>query len=123
MQEFTIKVDPGYMFDYLSILNVKLVKKPSEKSSRNYDETVLNVCDQIGFEKYMEIRYSDEYFNLFNINSKLFDLVDEVKRNPHMWACIVDNEVWARFLAKKALQEKFFPEIEQKEQKFDYEQK
>lgn len=117
-----IPCDWGYAFDYLSIFDVKNKKNPSDQTARNYEGTVLSLCDQLGFEKYFEIRNSDEYDNLFNVNLKLFDLVDAVKNDT----CLgkeLDDQVYERYLAKKSLQEKFFPDIEICEQKFNYEQK
>lgn len=123
MKKYTIIVDPAYMFDFISIYEVKLKKKESEQARKNYEETMFHICGQIGFDKYVEIKYSPEYEKLYTVNSLLFDLVDEIKRNPNMNAHVVDDQVWERYLAKKALQEKFFPEENQKEQKFDYKKK
>jgi uncharacterized protein YukJ len=65
------------------------------------------ISEQIGKEKIAYILDSDEYSDLCLANLQTFELVDAVKENP----CLgkeVDASNYKRFLAKKALQERWF---------------
>jgi hypothetical protein len=115
----TIPCDWGYLWDYLSIFEVKMKKKQEEKTIRNFLECCMHIQTQLDEKLFHSILSSPEYKNLVEVNSNLFDLVDASK-NDSVLASTVDAGVWSRFLAKKALQEKFFPETELKEQKFNY---
>lgn len=122
MQKFTIPVDPGYMFDFLSIYQVKSSKVLSLININNFVTTSDHIKKQITDELFEKIINSSEYINLYEINERLFNLVDAVKKDPCLGKQL-DDEVYNRYLAKKSLQEKFFPEIKVNEQKFGYEQK
>lgn len=119
MSKFTIPVDAGYMFDFLCIYEVKLQKKGGDQAILNFTECVGHISDQIGRELLTEILNSEEYRRLVDVNSQLFDLVDEVKKNTCKGKEL-DDQVYLRYLAKVALQKKFFPEQSVKEQKFGY---
>lgn len=116
---FTIPCSESYGFDFLSIYEVKIKKNGGEKAVLNFNQTADHILKQIGIFLFNNILNSEEYKNLVRINTELFDLVDAVKHNP----CLgkeIDSQVYKRFLAKKALQEKFFPESEITEQKIGY---
>ena len=125
MKTFYITVDAGYMFDFLSIYDVKLLKIGSGENNqnlKNFNNTESDIVIQIGEDLYSKIIKSQEYQNLYYINRKLFDLVDLAK-DDKVKASEVDAYVYKRFLAKKALRLKFFPESEEVEQKSGYEKK
>jgi hypothetical protein len=116
---FTIPVDPGYGFDYLSIFAVKTNKIGDEKSITNYKECLEHIALQIGYVFTNEILGSKEYENLYKANLKLFEMVDLVKEDPCKGKEL-DDQVYVRYLAKVALQNKFFPEKRIIEQKVGY---
>jgi hypothetical protein len=122
MKKFTIQVDPGYLFDFLSIYDVKFCKFSLTVNEDNFMNTAKHIIAQIGYELYSQILKSQEYAQLYDINFKLFELVDLAKTDK-VKASEVDAGVWKRYLAKKALQEKFFPDSAVQEQKFGYGQK
>jgi hypothetical protein len=55
---------------------------------------------------------SPEYVNLFNINRSLFQAVDDLKRGD-VSAKTADDLNYRRYNAKKALQAKYFGELEE----------
>lgn len=122
MKKINIEVDIGYAFDFLSIYEVKSVKLPNKKNLDNYVSCLFCLASQLGEDTITEIIVSKEYKDLFNTNKELFELVDLAKTDK-VKASEVDAGVYKRFLAKRALQEKFFPDAEKIEQKFGYEQK
>lgn len=120
MKKYTIPVSPAYAYDFLSILQVKFDLTKDLKVSLNYLEVYDHIMKEVGPKLHMEIINSREYFELVTVNTHLYNLVDAAKKDL-VKASDVDKLVYERFLAKMALQNKFFPDLEYKEQKFGYE--
>lgn len=103
-----ITLPEGYIFDILSIYQVKVIKSNENSIHLNNFSNLLNeITSQIGNQKVADIIGSKEYDDLCQANLETFDLVDAVKTSP----CLgkeVDASNYKRFLAKKALQEKWF---------------
>jgi len=103
-----ISLPEGYIFDILSIYQIKICKSTDDKVNlSNFNNLKKEIEDHIGTEKMLLIINSIEYAKLLEANLKTFKLVDDVKSNP----CLgrdVDRSNYERFLAKKALQEKYF---------------
>jgi len=118
MNKITIEVDFGYAFDFLSIYAVKMEKHYNNVNVKNYTEAWHHIKSQIG-DKIHEVMESEEYDNLILANTELFELVDLAKTDA-VKASVVDAGVYKRFLAKRALQEKFFPDSDKIEQKIGY---
>lgn len=118
----TIPVDYGFAMDFLSIYAVKKHRNPNDSQAiANFRLTFNHLCDQIGHDLMNRVMWSSEYENLFEANNELFSLVDAAKTNS-VTAKEVDDGVYKRFLAKRALQDKFFPDADKVEQKFGYTQ-
>ena len=116
----TIGCDWGYAFDFLSIFEVKMTKNESPINIKNFNETFHHIAGQFNqISDFLKIYDSVEYDNLYNVNFHLFELVDKAK-DDSVKASEVDAGVWNRYLAKKALQDKFFPDIKTNEQKIGY---
>jgi hypothetical protein len=107
-KKMKITLPEGYIFDILSIYQVKIIKSPENNVNYdNFNQLLNEITQQIGNEKTSDIIDSKEYEALCEANLETFDLVDKVKENP----CLgkeVDASNYKRFLAKKALQEKWF---------------
>ncbi len=116
-----LTVDIAYAFDFFSILEVKCIKTNEQnlETLNNKNKYKSEIIDQIGLELYDKIINSPEYKELFNINYKLFSVIDEAKKGG-VDAIAIDNLNWFRFLAKKEIQRKYF-NSEVSEQKFGYE--
>jgi hypothetical protein len=103
-----ITLPEGYIFDILSIYQVKIIKSPENKVNYdNFNQLLSEISEQVGNQKTSDIIDSKEYDDLCTANLETFELVDQVKTNP----CLgkeVDQSNYKRFLAKKALQEKWF---------------
>lgn len=103
-----ITLPEGYIFDILSIYKVKTIKSPDNKVNHdNFNLLIDEISNQIGKQKTLDIINSKEYDELYQANLETFDLVDAVKKNPCL-GLEVDASNYKRFLAKKALQEKWF---------------
>lgn len=103
-----ITVDEAEAFDRLSILQIKIKNTNRLKSINNQaNNLIMEIMDSISYEKYKKIMTSPEYENLYQSNKKIFDLVDEIKKQ-NINALIVDTANHERFKYKKALQDKFF---------------
>jgi hypothetical protein len=105
-----ITLPEGYIFDILSIYQIKISKSIPEEDSlhaSNFNNLLNEIKLQISEDLTALILNSEEYKNLLIANLSTFELVDAVKTNP----CLgkeVDASNYKRFLAKKALQEKWF---------------
>jgi hypothetical protein len=103
-----ITLPEGYIFDILSIYQLKLFKFQDDSIHlSNFNNLLNEIKSQIGNDKALQVMESQEYLDLVEANVKTFDLVDAVKIEP----CLgreVDASNYKRFLAKKALQEKWF---------------
>ena len=108
-----LSLDEGFVFDILSINEVKLlyVKDPQKLQTikKARDGIIDEIVDQIGLEKFETIINSVEYKSLFAANRKTFELVDEVK-SDHGLAKRVDDSNYHRYTCKSDLQKKFFNE-------------
>ena len=106
----TISLDEAYVFDILSILEVKCDIFTGEKyeiSSKAHNFLKCEIVDQIGIENFQKIINSLEYQNLKNANLETFRMVD-LARESNGLAKDVDAANYERYLCKKILQETFF---------------
>jgi len=118
-----VSLGEGFIFDILSVLDVKLTKFPANKRAKhNYDFFVSEIEREIGVKKLNEVYASPEYKKLFAINSALFDLIDENHRRKDRGDPIEDPDPmnFERAQLKHALQTKFFPDSDFVEQKLGY---
>jgi hypothetical protein len=115
-----IERDNALIFDDLSIIAVKADKTGLESALNKYIQTCNLIRAEIGDSFFELIIKSKEYLDLYEANSLIFDLVDEVKRNPGLLASVVDKANYSRWIKKGALQAKFFPEKVLSEQKYGY---
>lgn len=113
-----LELDEAFCFDLLSIKKVKFDKNPSAFSKQEYELVFSQINNQIENKKFYDILNSEEYKNLYLINSEVYESVDLAKNN-RITAQKVDYLNWVRFIRKKTIQEKFFNTI-QNEQKFGY---
>lgn len=115
-----LELDEGFCFDLLSIAEVKFDKTRKESASDNFFKIRTQIMNQIGNENTYLILDSKEYDALYSCNAQIFDLVDEIKKNPTLLASIIDDMNYKRFELKKILQDKFFPQNKFSEQKIGY---
>lgn len=102
-----ISVDEGFAFDMLSISEVKYNVAETDENEENFERIKLDIYRAIGSELLNKILDSKEYERLFIANWNVFKLVDAVKTQTCLGGD-VDKANYERFLAKKALQEKYF---------------
>jgi hypothetical protein len=105
-----ISLDEAYVFDMLSVFDVKIINLSGEKLAKTLEKMsvmVEEVIDQIGEDKYREIIASDEYDKMVEANQKVFDLIDQSKFDNGL-AKITDDANYERHIAKMALQKRFF---------------
>lgn len=103
----TLKVDEGYAYDFLSILEIKKNKKICDK--KNYQNYFNEIKDQVGSSLHKKIIKSKHYKKCISINKKIFAAVDLAK-NDKILASRVQDLNYDRFLAKIDLQKKWFPQ-------------
>lgn len=120
-----IEVDEAEAYDRLSILWVKANKSP--ELAGNYNELDQVMRYLLSSPVHNKILESEEFENMKSINLKLFNRIDEIKqRRFNIFKRILDAEFiddlnYKRYLAKRRVQEKFFPKQRWlKEQKIGY---
>lgn len=104
-----ISLDEAYVFDLLSITQVKLEKSNSEKKvklKKSFDQLSNEIVEQIGYELFNKIIRSEEYYYLKKANEIVFDLVD--RANESEISKITADANYERYLKKITLQNKFF---------------
>lgn len=120
-----IGVDEGYAYDMLAIQAVKHEKAPSPKSGAAITQLACDIIAATTTEGHIGVICSKEHQDLIDTNRKLFELIDELNKHPadcSCYGCQVNRLNYIRFLYKRALQAKFFPENAPTEQKLGYRQ-
>ena len=112
-------LDPGYWFDILSIYEVKKFRFPTTQNNKNWENLCRNLRKEISEDYFWDIWESEFYRSLVKANERVFDLVDLAKKDE-IKASEVDFWNHKRYLAKVALQNHFFPNLEVTEVKLGY---
>ena len=107
-----IPCDEGKAYDELSILSVKSEKRPSVRS--DWDRLMEAIVRQVPPEKHKAIM-AEIYPIMWAFNSAVFAKVDALPEDDP-----VDSLNYQRYLMKRQLQERFFPENALTEQKIGY---
>jgi hypothetical protein len=107
-----LPVDEAYALDYLAILFVKRDQGLPVEKEINRVEVFLGT--QV--TNLREVLKSVEFIRLMIQNEKTFVAIEAAHSN-HITAKEVQEVNHARFLAKRALQSKFWPNIDLEEQK------
>ena len=102
-----IKVDEGYAFDYLAILEVKKNNNPSQ--SDVWMNCAAYLSTQFSQDFWEDLISSHEYEEMVRVNQKTFDAVDKA-RYGQITAKEVDDCNMERYNAKQIFRNKFFPE-------------
>jgi hypothetical protein len=106
-----ISLDEAYVFDLLSILDLKkaksIGKEDNQKHIENYNILHDEISEEITDLKMHQIIKSQEYRDLVDINTKVFDLVDLGKEQEGL-ARTTAMANYDRFILKNKLQKKFF---------------
>lgn len=97
-------VDEAYAFDFLSIFYIK--RNNNTQTKRSWLECKNYLAAQLP-DKFNQILRSKEYKDLLLANKKTFQAVDRAKKDL-VKASFVDQCNYERYLAKQALQNKFF---------------
>lgn len=101
-----LPVDECYAFDYLSILSVKATLQ-SGSFKEVFEFCYESLRLQLGDCSMDRIMHSKEYQSCYDANLQVFIAVDKAKRDE-VKASFVDECNYKRYLAKLALQNKFF---------------
>lgn len=105
-----ISLDEAYVFDMLSVLDIKLSKLNDQKfqlTKSKFDNLKNEIIEHISLEKFTQIYDSEEYKNLVNANLRIFELID-LSKSDNGLAKITDDANFKRHIEKSKLQNKFF---------------
>lgn len=105
-----ISLDEAYVFDILSIYEVKVSKFSGQKlqtTLESMSNLISEIKHQIGEELYDKIIVSKVYSGLLEANRNVFDLVDEASKSDGL-AKMVDQANHERYIYKSNLQNEFF---------------
>lgn len=109
-----LMLDESVSFDMLAILMVKVMH--GLPAGDEYQATDAQIRQALGDDLVWLILDSDEYANLLHANKCVFECVEKA-RNNGITAKEVDSANQRRYLAKKALQSRFWPESPLRETK------
>jgi len=105
-----ISLDESYVFDLLSIYEVKLNNssdlEKKTKLQQSYDALSEEIVDDIGVDLFTAIINSVEYIELRKSNELVFELVDRAGETELSKTTADAN--YTRYLNKVSLQHKFF---------------
>jgi hypothetical protein len=104
-----ISLDEAYVFDLLSIYEVKMSMSTGEKRESLIKSYMLlsdEIKEQIGLDLFEQVTKSFTYMTLKDANLKVFKLVD--RANETDLSKITAEANYERFLIKTELQTKFF---------------
>jgi len=104
-----ISLDEAYVFDMLSVFDVKIKNLDGEKLAKTIEkmsDMIEEVIEQISEEKYGKIVSSLEYKKMVEANQRVFDLIDQSKHDTGL-AKITDDANYDRHIAKMAFQKRF----------------
>ena len=105
-----ISLDESYVFDLLSIYEVKLSYsldlEKKIKLQQSYDMLSKEIIDHIGVEIFTTILASNEYVELKKSNELVFKLVDRAGETE--LSKVTADANYTRYLNKISLQHKFF---------------
>lgn len=105
----TITLDEAYVFDILSIYEVKIDKSTGDKKEallQSHRALMEEITHQIGTDVFNQVIASELYVDLKNANNKVFDLVD--RANESELAKETADANYERFIKKTELQTRFF---------------
>ncbi len=119
----------AYCYDMLSIAYIKALRTREGRSTGGTHEWVeyfrlsTMITLQVDATKHRDIAASSEYKTLLRVNEEMYDRINLMKTRPATGedAMYIDDRVHQRFLAKKALQARWFPETPLTEIKHGYE--
>ena len=104
-----ISLDEAYVFDLLSIYQVKINNAHDQKLDqlkKTYEVLSNEIIEQIGQELFSKIISSIEYYELIKINQIVFDLVD--RANETQLSKLTADANYQRYIKKIELQNEFF---------------
>jgi hypothetical protein len=104
-----ISLDESYVFDILSIYEIKIKKSDGDKQKKlklSHQLLETEIIEQIGIIKYNEIKSSNEYDLLCESNKNVFELVDRASESQ--LSKITADANYERYLHKINIQKNFF---------------
>lgn len=102
-----LSVCEAYALDYLAILMVKIENGIESDDARK--PLVRDLSKQIGEMRFNLVRKSSAWNRLLAANRRVFALVEQAARNLCS-AQDVEQANYERYLAKRELQERFWPD-------------
>lgn len=114
--KINFELDTAEVYDRLSILEVKKAHCKDVAISQSLAEQCLDIMNllniELGYDNARQVYLSSEYKKLYLANYEIFELIDKLK-SEDISPKDVDSKNYLRYSAKKALQEKFFGELEE----------
>lgn len=113
----------AFAYDLLAIAAVKAQHNLDNDEAKGYLMELDNdIQQQVGVMHHEQVRASEEYQVLLQVNDEIYVRNDLIKTRPPTGEdmAYTDGKVGERWRAKRALQAKWFPSSRLTEQKFGY---
>lgn len=120
----SLPLSEAFCYDMLAIASIKASFNPhNQQAATNMDALAIDIARQVGYDRHNAVVASPEYRSLLRVNREMYMRIDELKARGEQIgdAVYIDDRVYQRFLAKQALQKRWFPEEPLTEQKMGYE--
>ncbi len=113
----------GFAYDLLAIAAIKARRNPDSTDAKGNLMTLdYEIQQQVGVLLHEQVCASPEYARVVQVNDEIYVRIDELKARGEQPgdARYVDDRVYQRYLAKVALQERWFPGVKLSETKHGY---
>lgn len=118
-----LSLSEAFAYDLLAIASIKAARNPDNNEAKGNLMTLdYEIQQQVGVMYHQQVCASEEYRHLLLVNDQIYVRNDEIKTRPITAddMAYTDGKVGERWLAKRALQEKWFAGTRLNEQKFGY---
>lgn len=117
----TVSLSEGVAFDMYAIARVKEVRTGLDACHTQVNSLCIDLLRALDAGLLADILCSAEYKALYEANGRVFDLIEEMHRTPKLsHGMAIDRANHQRYLAKVALQNRWFPETPIGEVKIGY---
>ncbi len=119
----SVPLPEAFLYDLFSIASIKTCWNPSDVAAQEEAERLSTaIASEVGKEVHWAVLGSEEFATLRRINEEIYVRNDEIKVRPITAEdmAYTDAKVGQRWLAKRALQRRWFPTQPLTEQKYGY---
>jgi hypothetical protein len=119
----SLTLSEAFGYDLFAIASIKACHNPANDAAQSAAESLsAELARQVGRDLHYSVLGSAEFKRLREVNDEMYVRIDELKERAATGedALYIDNRVYQRYLAKQALQQRWFPDQPMTEVKYGY---